>query len=163
LLFLLFVFYYWVGRIRFIIFTKMKTMDATEIWLVKSSWINLRGINPRLIGEIFYTKLFTDHPGLRRMFPRQMDDQYKKLIDMISIMVTRLDHIDELTDDIAEMARRHVRYGVRPAHYKWVGDAFLWTLEKGLGKDWTPETKNAWIACYQMVADTMMNAGQRVD
>ena len=66
--------------------------------------------------------------------------------------------MDELNEDIAAMARRHVHYGVRPAHYKLVGNALLWTLRQGLGQDWTIDVEQAWTKCYSNLADTMMRA-----
>jgi len=36
----------------------------------------------------------------------------------------------------------------------------LWTLEQGLGDDFTQETKEAWIAAYTIIAATMIEAGQ---
>jgi hemoglobin-like flavoprotein len=39
-----------------------------------------------------------------------------------------------------------------------VGKALLWTLERGLGTDWSEELKEAWQACYKMLSDTMINA-----
>jgi len=36
--------------------------------------------------------------------------------------------------------------------------ALLWTLDKGLGKDWTKDVEDAWVACYTILADTMINA-----
>jgi len=118
----------------------------------------IRQIDPLLVGDLFYSKLFTDTPSLRRMFPKKMDDQYNKLVNMLNIVIARLERLDELTDDIAEMAQRHVGYGVRPAHYKLVGSALLWTLQHGLGKDWTPEVKDAWTKCYTTLSNAMINA-----
>jgi hemoglobin-like flavoprotein len=133
-------------------------MTTTQIILVKQTWKMLRGIDPALVGGTFYSKLFTDTASLRKMFPADMNEQYRKLMDMLSIVVARLDNLDELTDDIAAMAQRHVQYGVRPAHYKLVGKALLWTLAQGLGNDWTEEVKEAWTTCYTILSDTMINA-----
>ena len=68
-----------------------------EISAVKKSWARLRNIDPVVIGDAFYSKLFFERPALRRMFPVEMDAQYKKLVDMLNTIVTRLDHLDELT------------------------------------------------------------------
>ncbi len=87
-----------------------------------------------------------------------MTQQYGKLVDMLSMVIARLDRLDTVTDEIAQLAIRHVGYGVRPAHYKLVGDALLWTLEKGLGKDWNEETAIAWKTCYTLLSDTMIAA-----
>ena len=108
-------------------------MTAAQIKLVKKTWRDLRGINPATVADLFYSKLFADKPALRKMFPANMEQQYRKLIDMLNSIVMRLDKPGELTEDIAAMARRHVDYGVKPAHYKLVGSALLWTLQKALG------------------------------
>ncbi|HYE56596.1 MAG TPA: globin domain-containing protein [Chitinophagaceae bacterium] len=129
-----------------------------EILLVKRSWRMLQGIDPAIIGETFYSKLFSDNPAVRKMFPSEMRDQYKKLVDMISIIVARLDRIHELADDIARTAAHHHQYGVRTNHYKLVGDALLWTLEQGLGNSWTPAVKDAWAKCYISIANLMSKA-----
>jgi hemoglobin-like flavoprotein len=133
-------------------------MTEAQIILVKKTWKAFRGIQPTTVGDLFYTKLFSDNPALRKMFPTNMEQQYQKLIDMLNAVVIRLDKLDELTEEITTMAQRHVQYGVRPAHYKLVGTALLWTLQKGLGNDWNEEVKNAWATCYKILADTMINS-----
>ena len=133
-------------------------MTDAEIRLVKQTWRTLRAIDPVIVGDLFYSKLFIANPSLRNMFPKKMDEQYTKLMDMLSVIIARLDRMDELNEDIAAMARRHVHYGVRPAHYKLVGNALLWTLRQGLGQDWTIDLEQAWTKCYSNLADTMMRA-----
>jgi len=77
---------------------------------------------------------------------------------MLSVIVGRLDRMDELTEDIRQLAIRHVKYGVKPEHYRTVGIALLWMLEQGLGKDWTDDVRDAWTACYAMLSQTMIDA-----
>ena len=133
-------------------------MTQEQIILIKKSWRLLRNIDPQIVGDTFYSKLFADNRSLRKMFPTDMEQQYKKLIDMLSAIVMRLDNLNELTDDIAAMAQRHVQYGVKPLHYNLVGNALLWTLQQGLGKDWNKETAEAWNNCYTLLANTMIQA-----
>lgn len=133
-------------------------LTLEQIQLVKSSWGPFRRIDPKLIGDVFYSKLFMEHPSLRRLFPKDMEEQYQKLLAMVNLIVGRLNQIDKLTDDISEMARRHVHYGVKAEHYTAVGNALFWTLEQGMGKDWVPEVQKAWTACYTILSDTMINA-----
>jgi nitric oxide dioxygenase len=133
-------------------------LTLEQIQLVKSSWGPFRRIDPKLVGDVFYSKLFMEHPGLRRLFPKDMDEQYQKLLAMVNLIVGRLNQLDKLTDDISSMARRHVSYGVKAEHYAAVGNALLWTLEQGMGKDWIPEVQQAWMSCYTILSDTMINA-----
>lgn len=131
-------------------------MTKTQIQLVTLSWRRLRGIDPALIADVFYSKLFLGRPDIRQLFPKNMEEQYQKLVDMLSQMVARLEQPDRLLQEIHEMGRRHKDYGVTPAHYALVGEALLWTLEKGLGSDWNAATAEAWTACYQLIADQML-------
>ena len=38
-----------------------------------------------------------------------------------------------------------------------VGAALLWTLEKGLGDDWTPEVADAWGTAYGTLSSYMIS------
>jgi nitric oxide dioxygenase len=136
-------------------------MTKEQIKLVKQTWRIFRDIDPMLIGNLFYTRLFTDNPAVKKMFPEDMQQQYIKLTDMLTSIVSRLDQLDTLSEEITAMARRHVQYGVRPAHYKLVGNALLWTLEKGLGNDWNAEVKDAWLTCYTILSGTMIDAASQ--
>ncbi len=131
-------------------------MTAAQIIIVKQTWKTFRGISPATVGDLFYSKLFADNPSLRKMFPNDMQQQNQKLIDMLNTVVMRVDRLDELTEEIATMAERHITYGVKPAHYKLVCNALLWTLQKGLGGAWNEEVKTAWFACYSIIADSMI-------
>ena len=59
---------------------------------------------------------------------------------------------------IADLAIRHRDYGTKPKHYASVGQALLWTLEKGLGYDWNEEVAEAWLTCYTLLSNTMIDA-----
>ena len=131
-------------------------MTADQIKLVKKSWRIMMGIDPVLMGETFYGKLFNDHPELRHYFPRDMEEQYLKLTDMLSSIILRLDRHDNSA--LVEMGKRHVGYGVRPAHYNMVGKAMLWMLSKALGSEWDQATEEAWIQCYTELAANMTSA-----
>ena len=135
-------------------------MKESDIILIKRSWRVFREMDPVLIGDAFYSKLFSDNHSLRKMFPSNMSRQYQKLMDMISTIIARLDKLDELSDEISAMAQRHVHYGVRRGHYRLVGNALLWTLKQGLGNDWTPEVESAWTKCYALLSEAMIMASE---
>ena len=56
------------------------------------------------------------------------------------------------------MGERHVSYGVKAEHYDIVGATLLWTLEQGLGDNFTDEVKEAWTIAYGLIAGTMIDA-----
>jgi hemoglobin-like flavoprotein len=133
-------------------------MTAEQIALVKKSWKVFRDIDPVLIGDVFYSKLFIEVPHVRHLFKTSRHVQSRKLIDMLSAIVGRLDRLDELSEDIKQLAIRHVSYGARPEHYQAIGRTLIWTLKQGMGGDWTPQIEDAWTSCYKTLSDTMIRA-----
>ena len=133
-------------------------MTKEQILLVKTTWGIFREIDPVLVGDVFYSKLFFDMPHLEKLFHHSKDGQARKLVEMLSVIVSRLDNIEELSEEIKQLAIRHVQYGVKEQHYKAVGTALLWTLQQGLGRDWNEEVKKAWSSCFQVLSTTMINA-----
>ncbi len=133
-------------------------MTQQQVQFVKASWRTFRSIDPVTVGDVFYTKLFYDHPSLKSLFKISKDEQSKKLIDMLNVIVGRLDRFDEMEGEVAAMGVRHVHYGVKPQHYKAVGEALLWTLQQGLGNDYTKEVAEAWAACFNGLAASMIGA-----
>lgn len=108
--------------------------------------------------RLFYDRLFTLDPDLRLLFRGDMREQGRKLMQMLAVAVKGLDRLDELVPAVQALGVRHTAYGVKDRHYETVGAALLWTLEQGLGADFTPETRAAWTTVYQLLARTMKEA-----
>jgi hemoglobin-like flavoprotein len=53
-----------------------------------------------------------------------------------------------------------MKYRAQDHHYATVGEALLWTLEKGLGRDYTAEVADTWTATYTLIADIMRRAAR---
>lgn len=108
--------------------------------------------------DIFYDKLFEIAPQVRPLFPEDMTEQKKKLMQMLAIAVNGLTNLDDIVGAVQDLGRRHSGYDVTPEHYDYVGEALLFTLGKGLGDDFTPETKEAWAETYGILASVMIDA-----
>ena len=133
-------------------------MTAEQVKIIRNTWRSLQGIDATLLGDVFYSRLFLKEPSLRKMFQVPKEVQAKKLIDMLDLIVSRLDRIDEVSEDIRQLAIRHVSYGVKPKHFEDVGKALLWSISKGLGNDWNKEVEAAWAACYATLTSAMLSA-----
>ncbi|MEA1890321.1 MAG: globin domain-containing protein [Pseudomonadota bacterium] len=84
-----------------------------------------------------------------------MKKQGQMLMSMLNTSVNGLDNLETLVQPLKNMGVRHTSYGVKSEDYDKVGDAFLWTLNEGLGDAFTDEVKDAWATVYTVVADTM--------
>ena len=96
------------------------------------------------------------HPEKKMPLP----EQPKKLLTMLSYVISKLDKLEDIMSEVTKLARRHASYGVKDERYTAVGSALLWKLEQGLGKEWNEEIEMAWTEVYTVLAGAMM-AGQQ--
>jgi hemoglobin-like flavoprotein len=132
-------------------------MTPQQIALIQKSWTEVEPIQDTAAG-LFYLRLFALDPSVRPMFRGDMREQGQKLMKMLGVIVNSLTRLEELVPVAQDLARRHVAYGVQPAHYDTVGVALLWTLEQGLGSKFSDELKAAWASAYGTLANVMKDA-----
>jgi hemoglobin-like flavoprotein len=134
-------------------------LTAAQKTLVQDSFATIAPIADDA-AALFYRRLFEIDPSLESMFRGDMKEQRRKLMQMLTAAVKGLDRLDQLVPVVQDLGRRHAHYGVADAHYDTVGAALLWTLEKGLGSAFTPETREAWATVYGLLATVMKEAAR---
>ena len=129
-------------------------MTQIQLGLVRASFAQVAQMADAA-GGLFYRRLFELDPSLRSLFRSDLQEQGRKLIQMLGMAVAWLDRPDMLLPTIEALGRRHELYGVKPRDYQTVGEALLWTLAKGLGEAFTPEVRGAWIAVFELISSVM--------
>jgi hemoglobin-like flavoprotein len=129
-------------------------MTPEQITLVQTSFRKVVPI-AGTAADLFYGRLFEIAPDVRPLFPDDMTEQKSKLMAMLVTAVSNLHQLETILPAVKALGERHKGYGVTPEYYTPVGAALLWTLEKGLGPDFTPETKAAWTEAYTALAGVM--------
>jgi hemoglobin-like flavoprotein len=129
-------------------------MTPQQIALVQDSFELVAPVAD-VAATLFYARLFERDPSLRAMFPRDLDEQKRKLVRMLAVAVRGLGDPDTLLPAVRALGERHAGYGVRDAHYAAVGAALLWTLGHALDDGFTAEVRDAWAAAYTLLADAM--------
>jgi hemoglobin-like flavoprotein len=137
------------------------TPTATDIALVRKTFDLIVPI-AGMAADMFYDRLFYMAPSLRRLFPSDMRDQKRMLMVMVANAVQGIDDLDTLAPVLMTLGARHARYGVTDAHYRMVGEALIWTLERGLASAFTPEVERAWVRVYRLIAATMQAGADEV-
>jgi len=132
-------------------------MTPEQVSLVQQSFAKVAP-DAAKVAEIFYGRLFEIAPEVKPMFKGDMVAQGAKLMKMIATAVDGLTDLAAIVPAVQDLGRRHIAYGTKPEHYDVVGAALLWTLEQGLGPDFTDETKAAWTEVYTTLAETMKAA-----
>ena len=130
-------------------------MQPAQIILVKSSFESVKPIAAQA-AELFYRRLFEIAPNVKPLFRGDMAEQGRKLMATLAAVVGGLDQLDSVLPAASALAKRHVVYGVKPDDYASVGEALLWTLERGLGASWTAETAEAWATAYGVLSHYMI-------
>lgn len=131
-------------------------MTPGQVDLVQQSFSKVAPISEQA-AQLFYGRLFEIAPEVKPMFPGDMTEQRKKLMATLAVVVGGLTKLETILPAASALAKKHVGYGVTAAHYTPVGAALLWTLEKGLGPDWTPEVATAWTTAYTTLSGYMIS------
>jgi len=133
-------------------------MENTDIELVQSSFAKVVPI-AETAASLFYQDLFETAPEVKPYFANaDMADQGKKLMTTLGVVVRGLGNLDMVLPAARQLAERHVDYGVKAEDYPKVGSALIRTLEKGLGNDFTPDVRAAWLSAYTALSEVMIDA-----
>eukprot|EP00057_Strongylocentrotus_purpuratus_P016363 XP_011670837.1 PREDICTED: uncharacterized protein LOC763287 isoform X5 [Strongylocentrotus purpuratus] len=142
------------------------TRNQKEI--VQRTWKMLEK-DPGRHGAVMFARLLTDHPDVGHLFPfgnkglsyHQLlwDDTVKahgkRVMQTVGHAVDGLNDLDVLVPILQDLARRHIEYNVNKEHFEPVGKALLYAIEKGLGNTFDNETKEAWMAVFSIIVNTM--------
>ena len=134
-------------------------MTPAQIQLVQSSFAKVLPI-AQVAADLFYARLFEIDPSLKPLFKGDLKRQGQMLMSMIASAVRGLSNPDGLIPVLRSLGQRHAAYGVTDAHYATVATALIWTFEQGMGADFAPQVREAWVAAYELMADTMMQSAR---
>jgi nitric oxide dioxygenase len=132
-------------------------MTPEQITLVQDSFAKVAPISDAA-AELFYGRLFEIAPDVKPMFSGDITAQGKKLMQALTVVVNGLSNIEQVVPIAQKLAQNHLNYGVEPEHYNVVGEALIWTLEKGLADSFTEEVKDAWLVAYTTLSNVMIEA-----
>ena len=129
-------------------------LTAPQIKLIKTSWGTFRNINPIVISDVFYSRLFFRHPELRKLFTTK-NGESTNFLTIISVLISSLDRKNEIDRQIQQFATKLGEFA-DAKYYTAISEAMLWTIKEGLGDDWKTEMEQAWSDCYKMISILML-------
>jgi hemoglobin-like flavoprotein len=130
-------------------------MTPDQIRLVQQSFAEVAPIADTA-ATLFYERLFVIAPAVKPLFHGDTAEQRNKLMATLAAVVAGLGGIETILPVASALARRHVRYDVKPENYAQVGSALLWTLERGLDDGWSSDLAAAWSAAFGTVSRFMI-------
>jgi hemoglobin-like flavoprotein len=132
-------------------------MTTRQIQLVKESWGYVI-VKSQEAGTLFYSRLFEVAPEVKHLFKSDMKEQTRKLMSMVTLVVSKLEKLDVVINEVKALGSRHNKYGASKEHYSAVGQSLIWMLSKGLNDRWNKETEDAWLSAYTVLSEAMIQA-----
>lgn len=136
-------------------------MEEALIQRLEQSFNLVAPRGPELMDR-FYAHLFSKHPAVRKMFPKDMSGQKNKLLASLVLVIQNLRNPEKLQPALIEMGRRHVAYGTEPQHYPAVRDTLVQVMADMAGKKWSDQLTADWTAALSVVAAIMLE-GQKIE
>jgi hemoglobin-like flavoprotein len=136
-------------------------MTPEQLAVVRESYASL-GTDATAMAEDFYARLFVADPSTRELFTDGPEIMAVKFTAELDAIVQAIVSFDEFRLRVADLGARHAAYGVQARHYHSVGEALVASLATHLGERWDDHLEEAWRRAYNLVAETMMGAQQRV-
>ena len=136
-------------------------VNAGQIRLVRGSFPAISELAGP-VAALFYGRLFELAPQVRLLFRQDIAVQGRKLMDMLTTLVSNLDRFEELEPVLKAMGQRHAGYGVQPEHYETVTSALIWAIGIALENEFTPELKLAWCAVIEAVGAVMKDGAAQL-
>jgi hemoglobin-like flavoprotein len=131
------------------------TLTPRQKRLVRESFESIRQYS-NSVTKLFYGRLFEVAPGVRGLFKISLEEQSHKLLNMLGVIVDALDDMDGLRPQLAELGRKHVTYGAKPADYEVMRKSLLWALAQALEYEFDSETRSAWDEMLRAVSAAML-------
>jgi hemoglobin-like flavoprotein len=130
-------------------------MNATQTHLVRKSFAAVER-QADVAALVFYRRLFELAPGLRPMFKSDIQEQAKKLMEMLAVALNLLERPAELAGELEDLGARHLGYGTRPEHYATVRQALVDMFVDVMGDGFSSEMRQAWGELYEFIEAAML-------
>ncbi|HZP29682.1 MAG TPA: globin domain-containing protein [Acidimicrobiia bacterium] len=128
-------------------------MTPEQIALVEQS---LASIDVGALAADFYFRAFNADTQLSAMFTTDPKVQQTRFAAELKVIVSAMHRPQDFREETHELGRRHRGFGVRPGHYRVMGDALLAALEAALGERWDDELAEAWREAFRLTAESML-------
>lgn len=109
----------------------------------------------KAITDLFYSKLFKQHPELQHIFNmanQAQGEQSRALAESVFMYATHIDKLQNLGPMVSRIAHKHASLQVAPEHYPIVGKYLLEAIQDHLGLESDHPVLGAWAEAYAQLA-----------
>jgi len=135
------------------------TLTTAQIGLIRDSF-HLLEPDVETASELLYQRLFEIAPELRAMFRSDMAGQGMQFMSTLGVILQHLDDPRALRPHLEHLAQGHAAYGVKPEHFRLMGQALIWAMRETLGERFPEGAAAAWEAAYELLAREMVRMAE---
>jgi nitric oxide dioxygenase len=117
------------------------------------------------ITDIFYEKLFFNHPELKNIFNmanQAQGEQSKALAESVFMYASHIDQLEYLTPMVKRIAHKHASLNILPEHYPIVGKYLLEAIKEYLGLEANDPLLEAWALAYDALASIFISVEEEI-
>ena len=119
----------------------------------------------KAITDLFYSKLFAQHPELQHIFNmanQAQGEQSRALAESVFMYATHIDTLQNLGPMVSRIAHKHASLQVAPEHYPIVGKYLLEAIQDHLGLDTDHPVLGAWAEAYGQLAGIFIQTEESI-
>ncbi len=119
----------------------------------------------KAITDLFYSKLFTQHPELQHVFNmanQAHGEQSRALAESVFMYATHIDALQNLGPMVNHIAHKHASLQVAPEHYPIVGKYLLEAIQDHLNLEAVHPVLQAWAEAYAQLADIFIQTEEGI-
>lgn len=139
-------------------------LSAETLTTIKST-APLLAQQGKAITDLFYNKLFTNHPELQHIFNmanQVQGEQSRALAESVFLYATHIDALQNLGPMVSRIAHKHASLQVAPEHYPIVGKYLLEAIRDHLGLTDDHPVLGAWSEAYAQLASIFINTEEGI-
>lgn len=117
------------------------------------------------ITDLFYEKLFRNHPELKHIFNmanQAQGEQSKALAESVFMYASRIDELEALGPMVKRIAHKHASLHIQPDHYPIVGKYLLEAVQDHLSLPDNHEILQAWEVAYAFLAQVFVDTEEQI-
>jgi nitric oxide dioxygenase len=78
----------------------------------------------------------------------------------LGVILQHLDDPQTLRPHLEHLAQGHAAFGVKPEHFRVMGQALIWAMRKTMGENFPDGAAAAWETAYELLAREMVQMAE---
>lgn len=134
-------------------------MDEAVIERLETSFAILAPRGEEVAARL-YARLLATHPEMHQLFPIEMAQEKRKLLEALVLVVKSLRQPDALREVLSELGRCHTCWDTTAEHLPVFCDALVSVMADVAGDRWSDQFTQDWTTLLELAASAVLEGHQ---